>query len=87
MDDLERKRWRSETKDASKHPPRRALLAVADDIERGACDPVRHVLIVCVHEVDGNDVISIVQAGELSTLAAEGALYRASKLMGSVSLD
>lgn len=87
MDDLERKRWEN-SDSAEQHPPRRALLAVADDIEKGRLMKVKHVLVVVVEETeDGSDLVSIVQAGELTTLAAEGALFRACKLIGSVSFD
>lgn len=79
LSEFERRAWETRTS-ATQHPPVMACKAVADQIERGELGKVRHVLVVVVEDVDSADRIHVIQAGDMSQLAAEGALGRATRV-------
>lgn len=80
LSDFERAAWKRGT--AEKHPPRRALLAAADQIDEGL--EVKHAIVVLVVKAEnGGDRIEILQAGDLSELAVEGALHRVITIQAS----
>lgn len=79
LSEFERRAWDARDS-AEQQPPRRALLACADDIEADICGKVRHVAIVVVEDMGDGDRVHVYQAGDLSTLAVEGALGRAIRM-------
>lgn len=80
LSEIERAAWFNRT-DADRHPPAMACRATLDQIARDELSNVRHVVVVVVraHE-EGGDAIHILQAGDLSELAVEGALMRAARI-------
>lgn len=79
MNDLERKAWESRTS-SERHKPIMAAKAAVDQIERGELPNIKHLVIVAIEDVDGSDRVHILQVGDLSELAVEGALHRAINL-------
>lgn len=82
LSEFERKAWENRTS-SEKHPPVMAAKACVDQIERGELANIKHLVIVAVQDVDGSDLIHILQAGDLSQLAVEGALNRAIMLQAT----
>lgn len=76
LSEIERRAWdlRMSAKD---HQPAMACKAAADQIDAGKLGTVRHVIVVVVENIGGDDCIHLIQAGDMSDLAAEGALNRA----------
>ena len=81
LSELERRAWDSKAT-SERQPPRRALLATADDIESGALKPKHVCVIIIEDDGEGGDIISLNQGGEMSVLAVEGAMHRAARMMG-----
>lgn len=81
LTEFERKAWDSRGQ-ANSHPPEMALKAALDQIERGEFKRVRHCIVVVIErrETDDGDFICTLQAGDMSELAVEGALFRAAHI-------
>lgn len=81
LSEFERKAWDAKSS-SERQPPKRALLACADDIDAGELKPKHICVIVVEDDGEGGDVISLFQGGDLSVLAVEGAMHRAARMMG-----
>lgn len=79
LSEFERRAWATRTS-ATQHPPAMACKAVADQIERGELPKIRHVIVVAIEDVGDGDRVHVIQAGDMSQLAAEGALGRATRV-------
>lgn len=80
LSEIERAAWFNRT-GADRHPPAMACRATLDQIARDEFDRVKHIAVVVVTEhPQGGDEIHILQAGEMSELAVEGALMRAARI-------
>ena len=79
LSDFERASWFNRTS-SEKHPPAMACKAAVDQIARGELPNIKHAVVVLVQDVDGDDLIHVLQAGSLSELAIEGALLRAIRI-------
>jgi hypothetical protein len=82
LSEFERLAWQMRGS-SERQPPRRALLATADEIESGALKPKHVCVIIIEDDGEGGDIISLNQGGEMSVLAVEGAMHRAARIMGS----
>lgn len=78
MSELERRAWETRTS-SERHPPEMACKATLDQLERGLLT-AKHIVVVLVQDVDGADQIHLLQAGNMSELAVEGALLRAIRI-------
>lgn len=79
LSEFERRAWSNRTS-AERHAPEMACKATVDKIERGELKNIRHIAVIAVENVDGADLIHLIQAGDMSELAVEGALARAIKI-------
>lgn len=79
LSELERRAW-EKREDSDKHAPTMAPRVVLDDIERGALENVRHIMVVVVATEPEGDRVHLYQAGDLSEFAAEGAMARAVRI-------
>jgi hypothetical protein len=79
LSEFERRAW-DQRGTSEKHKPEMALKVCLDDIERGELNNVKHLAIVIVQDLEGNDRVGMYQAGTLSELAVEGALGRAIRM-------
>lgn len=75
LSEFERHAWNNRAS-SKKHPPAMACKAAIDQIERGELGKVIHAVVVLVERDDEGDLIHILQAGDMSELAVEGALNR-----------
>jgi hypothetical protein len=76
LTELERRAWEKRGT-ANDHVPVMALKVVLDDIERGEIKP-RHIIVIVVEPDEvGDDMVHRFNAGDLSTIAIEGAMFRA----------
>lgn len=82
LSEIERKAWEKRT-DADKHSPTMALRAALDQIERKKIERVHHAVVVLIErDEDGTgDLIHVLQSGDLSEFATEGALGRAIRIL------
>lgn len=81
ISEFERRAWETR-KSTEKIKPELALKVALDEIETGA-KKYRHVIITLVEDCGDGDMIAIYQAGDMSSLAVEGALHRAVSLSSS----
>lgn len=81
LSEFERRAWEAKSS-SERQPPRRALLATADQIESGELKPKHVCVIIIEDDGEGGDIISLNQGGEMSVLAVEGAMHRAARMMG-----
>lgn len=80
MNEFERAAW-EKRENSTDHPPRRALDACLDDIERGKVTPIQVVVMIVEKAEDGSEAVSTYQAGQHGTLGILGCLYRATAQM------
>lgn len=75
LSEFERRAWENRAK-SDEHKPEMACKVVIDDIERGTIK-AEHVIVIVVEDRGEQEGIHVYQSGRLSTLAAEGAIWRA----------
>lgn len=76
LSEFERKAWLNRGS-AEQHKPAMVLKFLLDEIERGNINPVHIIVVSIEREPSGTEFISASQAGDLTELATEGALFRA----------
>jgi hypothetical protein len=83
LTELERRAWDTRS-GADKHKPEMALKAALDDMSgRIPLTRITHAIVLLIHDEGDDFTISTYQAGELNTLAVEGAMARATLISQS----